>query len=141
MAQQIAGTWLLRTWRRHLEDGTVVFPFGEAPRGVLIYSRDGSMAVQMVVADRPRLDTDDPVGGEVEQRAAAYSSCLSYFGTYEVRENAVVHHVDAALFPNWTNTSQLRPFVFDAGNLVLQVKDENGRVTNEMIWERKQGSS
>lgn len=137
MQHEITGTWKLITWKRHRDDGTIVYPLGETPRGLLIYTADGSMAVQMVVADRPGLDTADPVGGEVNQRAEAYSTCLAYFGTYEVRDDEIVHNVDAALFPNWSNTSQARPFVFDEGNLVLQVKDDKGRVTNEIIWEPK----
>jgi len=140
MQHDIAGAWHLKTWKRHHDDGTLEYPLGVAPRGILIYGTDGSMAVQMVVADRPALDTDDPVGGPVEQRAAAYSTCLSYFGTYEVRDAEVVHHVEAALFPNWSDTTQARPFVFDDGQLILQVKDASGRVTNEMIWERKTAS-
>jgi hypothetical protein len=140
MANEIAGTWHLKTWKRHLDDDTTVHPLGLTPHGILIYTPGGDMAVQMVVAERPRLDTEDPVGGDVEQRAQAYSTCLSYFGTYEVRDGQVVHHVDAALFPNWSNTTQARPFVFDDGDLILQVKDGNERVTNEMIWTRTASS-
>lgn len=141
MQQRITGAWQLQTWKRYRDDGTTEYPFGMTPRGILIYADDGSMAVQMVVADRPRLDTDDPIGGSIEQRAEAYSTCLSYFGSYELRESEIVHNVDAALFPNWSNTSQVRPFVFDEGKLVLQVKDNTGRVTSEIIWERKQDTA
>ncbi|MEJ2320783.1 MAG: lipocalin-like domain-containing protein [Gammaproteobacteria bacterium] len=139
MQEQITGAWQLQTWKRYSDDGTAEFPFGRSPRGILIYTDDGKMAVQMVVADRPVLDTDDPIGGSVEQRAEAYSTCLSYFGSYEVKDNEIVHVVDAALFPNWSNTSQARPFVFDQDKqlLHLQVKDDAGRVTSEIIWERK----
>lgn len=137
MQLDITGTWLLKTWKRHHDDGTLVYPLGETPRGALIYAPDGTMIVQMLLADRPKLDTDDPVGGSVEQRAQAYSTCLAYFGTWESKENQVIHHVDSALFPNWSNTTQARPFVFDNGDLILQVKDANGHVTNEMIWTRK----
>lgn len=96
------------------------------------------MAVQMVVGQRPTLDTDDPVGGDVEERAQAYSTCLSYFGTYEIQGDEIVHYVEAALFPNWSNTTQRRPFVLEEGVLILQVKDAAGRLTNEILWERQQ---
>jgi hypothetical protein len=96
------------------------------------------MAVQMVAKDRPRVDARDALGGKVEERAAAYSTCLAYFGTYEVRDNAVIHQVEASLFPNWSDTVQARPFVFEGEDLVLQVKADDGRVTNEIVWARKQ---
>lgn len=137
MQLDIAGTWQLVTWKRHPDETHVVYPLGENPLGILIYTADGSMAVQMLVADRPALNTEDPVGGSTEERAQAYSTCLSYFGSYEVTANAVIHHVDAALFPNWSNSTQARPYVLDNGRLILQVKDDSGRVTNEIIWERK----
>lgn len=133
----LVGAWQLVTWKRHKEDGSVSFPLGDAPRGLLIYTAEGAMSVHMLLADRPRLDTDDPVGGTVEERALAYSTCLSYFGTWEAEGHTVTHHVDAALFPNWSRTVQSRPFVFDNGRLVLQVRDANDRLTNEMIWARK----
>jgi len=136
MAVDIAGTWHLKAWQRYPDDGTIEYPFGETPQGLLIYGSDGSMAVQMVVADRARLDTDDPIGGDAQQRAAAYSTCLAYFGTWEVKDDEVVHHVKAALFPNWSNTSQARPLNLKDGELILQVKDHAGRVTSEIIWER-----
>lgn len=134
---QIAATWTLNTWRRMGGDGNWMYPFGEHPRGILIYTEDGSMAVQMVAADRARLDTDDAIGGDAEQRAGAYSTCLAYFGTFEVHADKVIHRVDSALFPNWSNTEQARPFVLRGDRLSLQVKDDEGHVTNEILWERK----
>lgn len=135
--QRIEGTWLLKTWRRIEDDGNDIYPLGENPRGILVYTPDGSMVVQMFVQERPKLDTDDPVAGSVDERAAAYSTCLAYFGTYEVQSNQVVHEVECALFPNWSNTRQARPFMLDGKRLALQVKSPEGRLTNEIIWERK----
>lgn len=137
MQRHIAGTWRLETWRRYNTDGSVAYPFGKKPRGILIYTRDGRMAVQMLSAERATIDTTDPLGGSAEARAAAYSTCLAYFGSYEVDGETVIHRVDASLFPNWSETVQARPFVFDGGALVLQVKGDDGRVTNEMIWARE----
>jgi len=137
MEPRIAGTWRLKTWRRFEEDGSVFYPFGEDACGILIYSPDGHMAVQMLASERPLIETDDALGGSEQQRAAAYSSCLAYFGTYEVRGQSVVHKVAASLFPNWSNTVQERPFVRNGQELVLQVTTEDGRITNEIVWERE----
>jgi hypothetical protein len=141
MKSDIAGTWILKTWRRFGDDGTLVFPLGEDPSGILIYTEDGNMAVQMLTANRPRLNTDDPVGGDAEERAAAYSSCLAYFGTYKVDGQKVIHNVEAALFPNWSQTFQERPFVRNGNELSLQVIGEDGRLSNEIIWTRKSSDS
>lgn len=132
----ITGTWALRAWRRYLDNGTVVYPFGENASGLLIYTSDGYMAVQMLTADRPPLQTDDPIGGSLEERAAAYSSCLAYFGRYEVDGPNVTHKVESSLFPNWSDTIQERPFVCSGGELSLQVRTEDGHLTNEIVWIR-----
>jgi hypothetical protein len=137
MTLNIAGTWVLKFWRRFLEDGTIIFPFGEDAYGLLIYTEDGNMAVQMLTKDRPHLNTEDPIGGNVEERAVAYSSCLAYFGTYEVDDQTVIHNVEAALFPNWSDTLQKRPFVLQGDELSLQVVDDDGRLANEIVWTRK----
>jgi hypothetical protein len=137
MKRDIAGAWRLDTWRKLATDGSVSYPFGEQPVGTLLYTPDGYMAVQMLVAERPRLATDDALGGSVEERASAYSSCLAYFGRYEVKGESVIHHVTGSLFPNWSQTTQERPFVCRGDELCLQVKDSSGRVTNEIIWRRE----
>jgi hypothetical protein len=137
MKRDIAGVWRLETWRKHGDDGTLRYPFGEKPLGTLIYTPDGYMAVQMLEAQRATLDTDDALGGTTDERAAAYSSCLAYFGRYEVQGESVIHHVEGSLFPNWSMTTQDRPFVCKGEELSLQVKDENGRITNEILWRRE----
>jgi hypothetical protein len=139
MSVNIAGSWKLLAWRR-LEGDTVVYPFGEDAIGILIYAEDGSMAVQMTAADRPTISTTDALGGDAEQRAAAYSTCLAYFGTWELKDNQVIHHVEASLFPNWSGTVQTRPFTCDGQELILRTPPQSsskGVVVNEMSWTRQ----
>lgn len=134
----ITGSWKLRTWRR-LEGNRITYPFGEAATGILIYAEDGGMAVQMMAAQRPHIPTSDPLRGNTEQRAAAYSTCLAYFGTWEVVDDQVIHHVAASLFPNWSGIVQTRPFTYDGQELILRtppVEGPNGTVVNEMSWVR-----
>lgn len=133
----IVGVWRLKTWRQVREDGSTSYPFGQRPTGLLIYAPDGNMAVQMLTTERPSINTDDPLGGSPKERADAYSTCLAYFGTYELRGQEVIHRVEASLFPNWSKTVQARPFISHKRELVLQVNGENGRLTSEIIWERK----
>src|SRR6266702_3559956 len=113
MSINITGTWKLVEWRRIEEGKKVTYPLGEGASGLLIYTSDGLMAVQMVAADRPTIATTDALGGDVEERANAYSTCLAYFGSYEVQGNSVVHRLDGSLFPNWTGSLQSRPYTYD----------------------------
>lgn len=138
MNVNIAGSWKLRAWRR-LEGDLMTYPFGEEVTGILIYAEDGSMAVQMTAAHRPTIPTADALGGSAEQRAAAYSTCLAYFGTWRMDNDNIIHYVEASLFPNWSGTVQARPFTCDGQQLVLRtppVQGPNGTVVNEIVWVR-----
>lgn len=135
MSVNIAGSWKLLAWRRH-EGDKVIYPFGEDATGILIYAEDGSMAVQMTAAHRPTIPTANALGGNAKQRAAAYSTCLAYFGTWEVDGDKVIHHIEASLFPNWSGTDQPRPFYCDGQKLVLRTQPDSNGVVNEMIWGR-----
>jgi hypothetical protein len=137
----ITGTWILESWDRIEADGSTAHPLGNAPSGLLVYTPEGDMAVMMTATDRSKLDTDDPVGGSVEERAGAYSSCLAYVGRYRVEGQSVIHELETSLYPNWSGTSQVRPFLLDRQRLVLQVLDADGKPTNEISWRRRQSSA
>jgi hypothetical protein len=140
MSEELVGTWQLVAWRRLADDGTVTYPLGEDAHGLLVYTRDGRMAVHMMAANRPALDTTDPLGGPVQQRADAYSTCLAYFGSYEVRDKTVIHRVDASLYPNWSGAEQERPLTYEDGQLVLRTPPTpgpHGTVVNEIAWTRE----
>lgn len=133
----LVGQWRLSAWRRIAGDGTVTYPFGEDATGLLIYTADGHMAVQMTAAGRPKLDTTDPRGGGTEERAAAYSTSLAYVGRYEVNGGEVTHRLGGCSFPNWSDTVQVRPFTCDGGRLVLRTPPsqiDGITVVNEMAW-------
>jgi hypothetical protein len=141
MADWLAGTWKLVAWRRITGDGTISYPLGTDARGQLIYTPDGRMAVQISGADRSPLATGDPLGGEPQARADAYSSYLAYFGTYEVQGENVVHRIDGSLFPDWSTQQQVRPFTFERGELVLRTPpmqvSSGTTVVNELAWTRE----
>lgn len=138
----LPGTWKLIAWRRIAEDGTVKYPLGADARGQLVYTPNGYMAVQIMGANRSTLVTDDPLGGDVTARAAAYSAYLAYFGTYEVQGESIVHRIDGSLFPNWCGEEQVRPFTAERGELTLRtppMKVADGTtVINELAWAREE---
>jgi hypothetical protein len=139
VAIDLVGTWRLLAWRRTV-DGAVSYPLGENAEGVLIYTPDGRMAVTLTAASRPALPENDPLGGPVEDRAAAYSGCLAYIGTYELRETEVVHRIELSLYPPWAGAEQVRPFTYTGDELVLHTPPAQtpaGTVANELAWARE----
>lgn len=142
MAVDLHGAWRLREWRRVAADGSVSHPLGDDAEGLLVYTADGRMIVQMLAAARPELDSTDPLGGDVETRAQLYSTCLAYFGTYEVSDGSVVHHVEASLYPGWSGAEQVRPYECSGDELVLRtppMTGANAGAVNEIVWVRDGG--
>jgi hypothetical protein len=139
MTTSLVGCWTLSACRRISEKGDISYPFGENPRGLLIYMPDRRMAVQIATADRV------PIGGlsaqstGTEQRANAFSTYLAYFGTYEVEADRVVHSVETSLFPDWSDGKQVRAFTLDGDTLTLSRALEGGKV--ELVWVRARSES
>lgn len=128
---------MLVQWRRIAADGTESFPLGNDAEGTLLYTADGYMSAMMTAAGRPDIEGGDPLGGDEEARAAAYSTCLAYSGTWEQDGDEVVHHVTQCLYPNWAGTVQPRPITDRGGELVLRTPQAKpGDVINEMAWRR-----
>ncbi len=141
MADWLKGTWQLVAWRRIAADGTISYPLGADARGQLIYTSNGMMAVQIAAAIRPTIPTEDPLGGDPDARASAYSTYLAYFGTYEVDGEQVIHHLDSSLFPNWSGQDQARALGPEGDDLVLRTPpmqlSDGTTVVNELAWSRE----
>ncbi len=130
------GTWKLISWEITQPDGTIFYPFGQKAVGYLIYTADGHMSAEIMDPDRQQSDPHFPLETATAQtlpdsdRARAYSTYLSYCGTYTVDDNTVTHHVKAGLIPSWTGSDQARHFKFDHDLLTIRA----GK--HKLIWER-----
>jgi Lipocalin-like domain len=117
----VVGRWELQALRSIGEDGTVTgLPFGEHPHGVLIYTPGGWMAGQLAATSRAMVDDADPLGGPLDQRAAAYSTYVAYWGRYALDGERITHYVDNGLVPGWAGVEQVRYFSLSGDVLVLR---------------------
>ena len=94
------------------------------------------MSAEIMAADRRQSDPNYPLEAASGQtlpdpdRAAAYSTYISYCGTYTVEGDNVVHHVKAGLIPSWTGSDQVRRFRFEGGRLIISPGNQ------KLVWER-----
>ncbi|MEM1360342.1 MAG: lipocalin-like domain-containing protein [Pseudomonadota bacterium] len=97
----ILGAWVLSDWSVTGQDGSVVQPYGPNAEGMIMYTADGQMAVQM--ADPSATDEGT---GLIEDRYFAY------YGTYVIDEDAgtVTHSLEGSLTPSWIGTKQVRAY-------------------------------
>ena len=130
------GTWKLVSWEVSLPDGTIHYPYGKDVVGYLIYTADGYMSAEIMNPDRQQSDPSFPLEMATGQtlpdsdRARAFSTYLSYCGTYTVAGKTVTHHMKAGLIPSWTGSEQVRPFKFDHGFLIITGGNQ------KLTWER-----
>ena len=135
-SNHFVGTWKLVSWEVRQPDSTVRYLYGKDVVGYLIYTADGYMACEIMDPDRQQSDPNFPLEIAAAQtlsdpdRARAYSTYLSYCGTYTVEGDTVTHHVKAGLIPSWTGSEQLRRFRFDRGRLII------GAGKHKLTWER-----
>jgi len=141
--EQLIGTWQLESWTvgySDREDFTT--PFGEDPKGLLLYTEDDWMSASIARSDRQTLPQDIPFRKIPEEKLAqAYLSYFHYAGRYRVVEGDVVHYVTQSLNPNFVGTEQLRHAELDGQTLVLSGRDEAGGVSrlHSLVWHRLSG--
>jgi hypothetical protein len=105
--------------------------------GQISYDAAGRMSAQLMGEDRP---TFAPGSRATEaDRAAAYSSYISYYGHYEIdaEKSIVTHHVEGSITPSMVGAAMPRYYELsaDGGTLFLSTKTGD-RVTGKLRWDR-----
>jgi hypothetical protein len=106
----IVGTWDFVVAEVTAADGKKSFPFGETPKGILIFTSDGRFAQIHVAGDVPKIASNNRLTGSPEEYAEIMRRSLSVFGTYTVDEanKTVTYNIVSASFPNWQGETQTR---------------------------------
>ena len=66
LRQQIVGTWDFVVAEVTAPDGKKSFPFGETPRGILVFTPDGRFAQIHVASDVPKIASNNRLTGTAE---------------------------------------------------------------------------
>ena len=110
MREQIVGTWDFVIAEITTADGKKTFPFGERPKGMLVFTADGHFSQVHVSGDLPRIEGNNRLAGTPEQNTAIVHGSLALFGTYTVDEakKTLTFNIVSSTFPNQWGTSQTR---------------------------------
>ena len=110
LKQQIVGTWDFVVAEVTAPDGKKSYPFGETPKGILIFTPDGRFAQIHIASNVPKLASNNRLTGTAEEYADIMRRSVSVFGTYTIDEDkkTVTYHIASASFPNWQGESQTR---------------------------------
>jgi hypothetical protein len=110
LKDQIVGTWNFVVAEVTAPDGKKSFPFGETPKGILIFTPDGRFAQIHVASDAPKIASNNRMTGTPEEYAGIMRRSLSVFGTWTVDETnkTVTYNIVSSSFPNWEGEAQTR---------------------------------
>jgi hypothetical protein len=124
MRQQLIGAWRLVSNEETVNGKRTK----REQTGILTYTSDGHMTVQIMDKDSSATRAGNPV----QYSANGYES---YFGTFDVNETAhsVTHHVQGALVRSLIGKDLTRIYTFSGKQLVLKSSrpDEDWRI----VWE------
>jgi hypothetical protein len=127
VVQRLAGAWrYVGTWI----DGKPRPGRGDNPKGMIVYTAGGHMAVQ-IAPDRERKKAGrEPTP---EEAKFALENYVAYFGTYTIDAQActVTHHRAASIQPG-DRMEVVRAYEFSGDRLILRPPN----TTQEIVWER-----
>lgn len=133
----LVGRWALEVYElRPAQEGESPFPLGADALGRITYSEDGYMSVFLMAAARPQVPGRST---DIGLKAAAYETFIAYGGTYELRGNTVIHHVEFSSVPVWTGVDQQRHVAFEGDRLVLTLPVTVAGTEREyrLVWRRE----
>lgn len=131
------GVWRLESLELCSSDGQKTFPMGRDAKGYINYTEDGFVSVAIMQQGRRRFGSNDIRGGTMQEQAEAAAGYLSYCGTYEVKQDQVIHHIEISLFPNWISVDQIRSYEIEGDRLTLSTQPflvAGKEQTAHMVW-------
>jgi hypothetical protein len=136
----VLGSWKMISWTYTVvETGEKRDTLGQNPRGWIVYTPDRVM-VLVLKDDRKR-----PLGlvPTADEKLELYDTMFAYSGTYAVRPDRVIHHLDMSWNEAWSGTEQVRFCKIEANILTYTSAPAknplDGReVVHEVIFERGQ---
>jgi hypothetical protein len=137
---QLAGTYRLISIKLTLSaTGETIDVMGKAPKGYIIYGKDGRMMVLYVNDERPNPKNLDAVTDQ--ERVDLFKTMNAYSGRYDFDGKVVTHHIEVSGNQTWTGTHQVRNVKFDGKRVILttnpQVTSFGGKVGVVVnTWER-----
>jgi Lipocalin-like domain len=126
LREQMIGAWQLISFECKGEDDIVDYPFGKDAQGLIMYSADGYVSLNVMRAGRSAYIEK----ALYERSDIKYSDLpyLAYSGRYYVNEAwpSVVHDLEVSLYPDWLGLQELKLINLQYGFLQLSSAGPTG---------------
>lgn len=139
--KQFAGTWSLVAVENINPDGSKTLPYGESPVGLLVFTKKGEYAIQILKAVRPKVSANDKNKATPGENAALVQGNNSHFGTYtaDMTNHTITFTVQHAFYPNWEGTIQVRSYTLENNTVsyIVTHTTNGGSVTAKVVWKKQ----
>ena len=138
-ADELYGTWKLVSWKRTIvSTGETSDVFGKAPKGYIMYGRDGR--VLCIITDK-RPNIPDVTKMTDKDRVELYKTIIAYGGTYTFDGKTLEIKVDISWNESWNGTVQVRTVKFEGNRMIHSAAPTAGAMDGklrklEIVWER-----
>jgi len=137
----IKGTWKLVSVENIYANGNKVYPYGNQPKGLLMFDTVGNYALQIFKAFRITVVSGDKNNCTPDENAALVQGSNSHFGKYSVDEanQTIAFNIEYASFPNWNSNNQKRSYSITDGKfkyVVTQATQGGESVVAEVTWKK-----
>jgi hypothetical protein len=137
-AGSVVGAWKLVSFDVDEGKATEKPRFGANPVGYLLYTESGRMSAVLAGTQRPALAPPQSIGANAQGDCAhSVGDFLAYAGTYEIRGDRVLHHVEVSVFTNLIGTTLERQFTLAGDTLTIRtLPPEIWGSSNVLVWKR-----
>jgi hypothetical protein len=110
LAKQAVGTWAVASQYVEQQDGKKLQPFGDKPKGRVMYDDKGRFMLILQRSDLPRFASNNRMTGTPEEYKAIGQGTIAYFGTYTIdeKEGTITQRYEGSTYPNWDGDEQKR---------------------------------
>jgi hypothetical protein len=140
----IEGSWELIIYKGVDPSGRIHYPYDKDVQGFAMFDKENKFSLQVYDATRPRLSNNDPFFCSDPEIRIAFLSERSCFGTYQMRGDSILFHIDAANLPNLSGEIEKRYFELRGDTLLLIAPSRrlNGVFLAEhSVWIKKGNSA
>jgi hypothetical protein len=118
-AGKLVGTWsLVSAEDRDPTTGKwIMHVFGNPPCGYFMYDAAGNASIQIMTT--PPTVIKKPDTPTAHEALEIFDGYIAYFGTYDVDECNIHHHVQGALDPTQVGSDQIRPYQLSGDTLII----------------------
>ena len=137
----LAGTWVMTSAYEILADGTRTTNYGEHPNGLLMIDKQGRYSLQIFRVNRAKFASGDKTRGTPDEYREAVLGSSTHTGHVEIDafKHKLTFNLDAASYPNWEGTRQIRDYTLKDDTLSYSVPASasgNGTIAYS-IWQRR----